>query len=110
MGLAGIFLWVQLFRLITNTPPTSANLVLAFALLFLATTATGALISWAVHTRLGRPYTMIVLLRQGAGAGLLLALYAWLEYLNVLSWFVGMMLLALFIAVEILILLRGSRS
>lgn len=108
MGLAGIFLWVQLFRLITNTPPTSANLVVAFGLLFLATTATGGLLSWAVHARLAKRYTMTVLLRQGAWAGLLVVLYAWLTYMDVLSWFVGVMLLALFTAVEVLILLRGS--
>lgn len=110
MGLAGIFLWVQLFRLITNTAPTSANLVIAFALLFLATTATGGLISWALHVRFNRSYTLVVILRQGAWAGLLLSLYAWLEYMDILSWFVGAMLLALFIAAEALILMRGSRS
>lgn len=110
MGLAGVFLWVQLFRLITNTRPTGVHVALAFLLLFLATTATGGLASWAVHQRLSRSFTLIVLLRQGALAGVLVVLYAWLQLLDVLSWFIGGILLALFIAVEILILLQESRT
>lgn len=110
MGMVGLFLWWQLFRLVTGTPPTRANLLLAFGFLFLATAATGGLVSWLLHRRLDRAPPLLTLLRQGTWAGLLLLLYAWLTLLDNLTWFIAILLFALLASIEMLILLRESRS
>ncbi|GEM_PF-5447083 len=111
LGGVGIFLWWQLYRLITRTPPTTVHVVLAFVLLFLATTSTGAMGSWVLHARLRRTSgSPVRFVRQGMWLGLLLVLYAWLSLLNVLSPLMAAILLAIVTSAELFLLLRESQS
>lgn len=109
IGGLGLFFWWQLFRLVTRTPPTTVNIILALVLLFLATTSTGTVGSWAAHVRLRRSSGSLTrFVRQGMWLGLLGVLYAWLSLLDVLSILTAVVLLAIVVAAELFVLLRES--
>ncbi len=108
---AGLFFWWQLYRLVTRTPPTTVNVVLALVLLFLATTSTGAVGSWAAHARLRRSSgNLLRFVRQGMWLGLLAVLYAWLSLLDVFSPLTAVVLFAIVVAAEVFVLLRESQQ
>ncbi|MDQ7030332.1 MAG: hypothetical protein Q9O62_11415 [Ardenticatenia bacterium] len=84
---------------------------MAFVLLFLASTSTGAIASWALHVRLRRASGSLVrFVRQGMWLGLLFVLYAWLSLLKVLSLLTGAILFSIVVAAELLVLLRESQA
>jgi uncharacterized membrane protein YjgN (DUF898 family) len=103
-GLVSAVAWVQFFRLVNTTEPTTLTITLAMVLLFFAVGGIGTLLSWLVLRRLRYQRTRTAL-RHGVWIGLTTVLCGVLLLADTLSWLVALVVLALFITAESLFVL-----
>lgn len=106
--------WLSLGLVVAWSGPESLlSRVLFFALLFVATLSSGALVAYGLGNRLlplkrdrGR---MGLVLAQGLPLGFAVTFAAWLQSLRLLGWANGLILVALLGMLEYVLLPKGSR-
>lgn len=106
VGFISAICWVQLFRLVNNTAPTQLTVTLALGLVFVGVSGIGMIASWYIQRRTLHRDRISTALRHGAWIGLLVAVYGWLQLVDVLTPLIALVLLGIFITAETLLLLR----